>query len=43
MKKGTYDMKFDQRVSCGSLNMDHTGRHVLLAGWVDDSSCNPQA
>jgi aspartyl-tRNA synthetase len=28
-------MNFDQRVSCGSLNMDHTGRQVLLAGWVD--------
>jgi aspartyl-tRNA synthetase len=28
-------MTFDQRVYCGSLNMDHTGRQVLLAGWVD--------
>jgi aspartyl-tRNA synthetase len=28
-------MNFDQRVSCGSLNMNHTGRQVLLAGWVD--------
>ncbi|MFU8769490.1 MAG: aspartate--tRNA ligase, partial [Desulfotignum sp.] len=28
-------MNFDQRRYCGSLNMDHTGRQVLLAGWVD--------
>ncbi len=28
-------MNFDQRIFCGSLNTDHTGQHVLLAGWVD--------
>jgi aspartyl-tRNA synthetase len=26
---------FDPRVPCGSLNTEHTGRHILLAGWVD--------
>jgi len=26
---------FDPRVPCGRLNTDHTGRHILLAGWVD--------
>lgn len=43
MRKGIGEMNFDQRIFCGSLNTDHTGQHVLLAGWMDDNSCSPQA
>ena len=28
-------MDFSERVFCGHLTPDHTGRRVLLAGWVD--------
>ncbi len=28
-------MEFSERVFCGHLTPDHTGRGVLLAGWVD--------